>query len=257
MDQPFTSMVAPVVFAEVESTGRHSAVTSMPLHEAVIARMRIEEVGESLIITDRWPEWANASRVVERSLREEYARLQRNYGKELLVAVYGQPHDDRLRKVMLRIHEAFKKGIKPSKIVQLGTPDGDFIEMPAGGIEKAGSPALADQLLGRDADAARKIESSALSDVNASAVVPSGVTALGDDSTPESEPLDGALIEFLTGNGWNEPQATAVARVVSAKGIQSIPDADLTAIPGIRNAESRKALRAHLTEYRAQKAVRA
>lgn len=256
MDQTFAPIEVFSVFAEVESTGRHSAVTSMPLHEAVIARMRVEQTGESLLILDRWPEWAADAQVAKRSLRDEYARLQREYGKDLLVAVYGQPHDQRLRKVMERIHAAFKSGIKPSKIIQLGTPDGDFIDLPAGGIEKEPEPALADQLLGRDSDAARKVESTTLSDINATAVTPDGVKELGGEDTPEEKPLDGALLEFLAGKGWNEPQAAALARVVRDKGIQSIADADLAAIPGMRNQDQRKAVRAHLTEYRAQKAVR-
>lgn len=253
MDSAFTAIEAPVVFAEVESTGKHAASTTMPLHEAVIARMRVEEFGESLIVRDGWATFANDVRVGTRSLGDEYARLQRNYGRDLLVAVYGQPHEGRLRKVMIRIHEAFLKGIKPSKIVDLGKPEGDFIDFsPAA---QPAAPAIADALLGKDTDEAGKVDSSELAKINATATTPANVTEMGSEDIPEEAPIDGALLEFLIENGWNEPQAAALARVVRDVGIRSVSDADLIAVPGFRNADARRSVRQHLTEYQAQKKV--
>jgi hypothetical protein len=260
----FRPSEAPVVFAQVESTGKHSALTAMALHEAVLARQAVEATGENLIVRNDWPDFAVAVRVATRQVRDEYARLLRTYGKELMVAVYGQPHEGRLRAVMLRIHQAFQLEHKPADIIRLGDAEGDFIE-----LQPEPEPAAADDIVKRIDRAIAKgnavsapvlvapppeqnIESSELSKLNDAAVLPPGVTALGDD-VDEEKPLDGALIVFLTEGGWNEPQSNAIARLSRDKGLSSITDADLATIPGVRNREAQKALRNQLNEYRAQR----
>jgi hypothetical protein len=242
MESDFKPFTAIAVFTQVESTGRHAALTAMPLHEVVVARLRVEAVGESLIVIDAWPEWSKDSQMAERSVGSEYARMLREYGKDLLVSVYGNPHEGRLQKVMTRIHEAFLRGAKTSKIVDLGRPESDFIELPGG------PQSLASTIMGKDTDESKKVDSSLLRD---DGETPEGVVAIGEDV--EDEPsIDGNLVAFLADSGWNEPQALAVARIVLECGIQSIPDAKLMTVPGVKNAEAKKTLRQHLVEYRSR-----
>lgn len=245
MESDFKQITSFSVFAQVESTGRHAALTTMPLHEAVLARLRVESAGEQIIVLDEWPHWAKESQTAERRVGDEYARLQREYGKELLVSIYGQPHEGRLQKVMTRIHQAFVKGMKPRQIVDLGRPESDFIEAPGGTIAAPASLAM-----GHDADEGKRIDSSALRSTEA---LPDGVKGIDEEAAAEAPAVDGNLIAFLADHGWNEHQALSIARIGLECGMRSIPDLRLRVIPGIKNAEALKQVRQHLTEYAAQK----
>lgn len=238
------------VFATVNSTGKLAGTDAIGLHEAVLARRRVERGGESLIIEKVWPE--HIERVQIRNLNEEYARLVAKYGKDDVVAVYGEAHTGRLRSVMDRIVVAFERGMSVDRIIDLGHPDSDGMDI-VDGIEPPpgfGKTVMKDP----DSQDRRPSMSQTLREVEAESDNEDGKkqpkpAGIDDGDEVEEKPLDGKLVEFLKDIGWNEPESLAVARLVKEHGIKQIPDEPLKALRTFANAAARKKIRQNLASY--------
>ncbi len=221
-----------VVFAEFHTTGRHASTDHAGLHEVLLVRECVTRDQEEVMIEKDWPEWAAKDQVKLRSTSEEYARLLRKYGPEMVESVYGKPHEGRLKFVCDRIHDAFLKGMPLGKIIELGKPESDFLDLEA---EQAVETSMA--------------EGEGPVDVPVSDT-PEGVKELGGEDDGQDPVIDGNLVEFLSQErNWPGGTALAVARLVLEHNGKAIPDERMKAIRELRTAAPLKTMRAHLIEY--------
>lgn len=238
MAKTLTYITAPTVFVEWYTTGRLGGSDSSGLHEAAIVRVKVEKQGESLIVVKKWT--ANqVPQVVDRIVGNEYNRLVEKYGKELVVSIYGNPHDGRLKFVMDRMHEAFTAGMDWSQIIELGNPNADFQDL-SGGIP-------APEGLKTNEDDDKRPSMSQIAKELASATddgEPKGI-----DDVPEEKAIDGNLVQHLIEEGWLDPDALAIARIVATSGIKEVSDESLKALRNFAKADARKRVRQHLAAY--------
>lgn len=144
------------VFVNAVTSGVHPALEAIPLHEVVLFKRKLSQLGNSCKLDGDWPKRTDRTvQVSARELRSEYMRLREKYtytpeGKgesdkiDLMVDVYGPPHQGRLRAIMVKIDEAWrqlvadtlttKKGIRRptaqelDALAALADPEQDFID---------------------------------------------------------------------------------------------------------------------------------
>jgi hypothetical protein len=232
------SRTIPVVFAEYVTTGRHSSVGSAPIHEIIVIRERLREQREDLTVIDSW---GNAeTQIQERALSDEHARLTLNYDakdvRPFYTGVYGQAGNNRLEQVARRIHELFLAGMKPSKLLEVGRPDAQFLDavIPAESIidNLAQAPAAP----AAPAGPAPTPQSSA-------------EYKLPESPASSEKPLNGQLVDHLLALGWEPQAAKAVARLHGDADGQPIMDEKLREVRGITNAAALKRVREHLASF--------
>lgn len=237
------AQTAPVVFVECESTGKHASGIHIGLHEAVLARQRLESEGESLIVKSDWPE--HIPQVQERQVGAEYARLLKEYKKPLMVGTYGEPHTGRLKSVMDKIAKAHEAGYPAAKIIEIGRPESDFIDfapepVPSGPLKSDGLAIMSDPK-----------EPVRLAP-------PEGTEPKSIDDVEDEDPvIDGKLVAFLGELGWNEPTSLAAARLVMANGIDGVTDTHLQTVREFLKPDARKKVRQHLIQYKTAPSVAA
>lgn len=242
------SRTIPVVFVEFVTTGRHSSVGSAPLHEVIVIRERLRDQREDLVVVDAWAGDPGVQ-VQERTLTDEHGRLSLAYDakenpRPYYANVYGQAGNNRLEQVARRIHELFVAGMKPSKLLEVGRPEAQFLDVVPDTDGATNAAALA---AGGDAGGKQP----------AAQVLPpgSGPTAQqsADYKLPEGDepkPLNGKLIDHLEAMGW-EPQASrAIARMQADADGQPILDERLREVRGITNAAALKRIREHLAQFK-------
>lgn len=183
MSPTLKSPLVPVVFVETSSTGKHSATDVIGLHEAILSRRRIEMSQENLIIEAAWPE--HVPQVQNKILADEYGRLLKKYGKELMVGIYGEPHTGRLRAVMERIHTAFAAGMPVKRIIELGNAESDHMELVLG-----------------DAPAVNGITGAGLDDDDRRPSMSSVAATLGDTGTDHVQNITDEMLAQLISIGF-------------------------------------------------------
>lgn len=233
----------PVVYAEYHTTGKHGGTDAAGLHEIIIARQRVQAAQEELIIHRSWPEWAADSQQKTCSASEEYSRLLNKYGHELVEGTYGKPHEGRFQHVCHRIKQAFDKGMALDRIIQLGDPSADFMELQAEDVVEKQAERPAPKIpVDPDGEIGKQVPHTD---------APEGVKELGAEEDDEDEPtIDGDLVTHLSEDRqWPEHVAIAVARLVLKFKGNAIPDEDMKDIRELKTPAPLKAMRAHLQDY--------
>ncbi len=233
------SRTIPIVFVEYATTGKHSSVHSAPLHEVILIRERLRDQHESVIVHDEWPAHIAAYQVQMRPITEEHGRLMAQYdakenARPYFKDVYGAMPNCRLEEVARRIHDLFTRGMKPSKLIELGRPDSAFLDVVEDAVATETVAAIV-----------------ATPVVVATVVQPSPEQSAGYQLPAGDQPVavNGKLIDHLIGCGWEPNTATGVANLVAAADGQAVPDDKLREIRGITNKPAIMKLRDHLAMF--------
>lgn len=228
------------VFANVNTTGRHASMTSVPIHEIPLMQKKLQLVGENLEILADWP--AHQLREValtKTEVLDERVRLERHYifapreseHADLVADFYGSGNK-RLVEVMRRIHERFVEIEKKRQEQGIALTAGDLQELarivdPDSDIDPLDIP----------------ITLEAGDDL--------GNSEVGDD--PKG--IDGDLVTHIINSQWPEETAVAVARLVAAHG-REIPPSAWKSVKGVStNTDRREAMLKTLEDFYAAPAT--